>query len=153
MIAETRAFSTAKLVLAIAVACTAVSVSPALAAAAAGTPISYEKESLAEYEQQLAGSQIASVAINKRLRSLRITLKDGRYVLAKYNKKELPKVEGALAAKHVSVSVLTPSQALGEVKAKPVHHKLRYIAGGGLIAVIVIVGTVLFVYRRRRAEE
>jgi len=153
MIAKTRAFSIAKLVLAVAILSGATLISPLVAAAAEGTPISYEKESLAEYEQQLASSQIQSVTINKRLRSLRITLKDGRHVLAKYNKKELPTVKSALAAKHVSVTVLTPTEALNEVKAKPVHHKLRYIVGGALIVVIAIVGGVLFFYRRRRAEE
>ena len=153
MIAKTRAFSIAKLVLALAILSGAALISPVVAAAAEGTPISYEKESLAEYEQQLAGAQIQSVTINKRLRSLRITLKDGRHVLAKYNKKELTTVEAALSAKHVPVIVLTPSAALAEVKAKPVHHKLRYIVGGALIVVIAIVGGVLFFYRRRRAEE
>jgi hypothetical protein len=34
-----------------------------------------------------------------------------------------------------------------------VHHKLRYIAGGILLGIIVIVGAVLFVRRRTRALD
>ena len=48
------------------------------------------------------------------------------------------------------VSVLTPEAAQKEAERKPVHHKLRYIAGGILILVILIVGGVLLVFRRRR---
>ena len=44
------------------------------------TVVVYKPESYAEYKAQLAASQIRSVTINKRLRSLRITLKDGTHV-------------------------------------------------------------------------
>jgi uncharacterized protein HemX len=122
------------------------------AAGAAGT-IDYQKESFAEYKQQLASGQIQAVTINKRLRSLRVTLKDGRYVLARYNPHEETAVAAALAAKSVPVTVLTPTEALKEAKAKPVKHKLRYIAGAIIIIVILIVGGVLYVNRKRRVER
>jgi hypothetical protein len=123
------------------------------AAVASGASIVYQNETFPQYEQQLAGGQIQSVTINKRLRSLRITLKDGRYVLAKYGKHEEPKVAAALEAKHVAVTVLTPTVAQREVPKKPAHHKLRYIAGGVLIVVIVIVGAVLYINRKRKADR
>ncbi len=123
----------------------------ALAAGADGA-IVYQKESFAEYERQLAGGQIQAVTINKRLRSLRVTLEDGRYVLARYNPHEEPAVAAALTAKRVPVTVLPPTEAVKEKKAQPVHHKLRYIAGGVLIVVIVIVGAVLFVNRKRQRD-
>jgi hypothetical protein len=46
--------------------------------------------------------------------------------------------------------VLKPAVAAREASKTPVHHKLRYIAGGILVAVILIVGAVLLVDRRRK---
>jgi hypothetical protein len=124
----------------------------ASAAAAASVP-TYQPESLKTYEQQLASGQIQAVTINKKLRSLRITLKDGSYVLAKYARKEEPKNVAALEAKHVPVTILTPAEAAKQVTKKPVHHKLRYIAGGIVIIVILIVGAVLYINRKRQSER
>ena len=72
-------------------------------------------------------------------------------MLAKYKPKEGKKATAGLEAKHVPITVLTPTEAAKEVK--PAHHKLRYIAGGILIVVIVIVVGVLLIYRRRKAAE
>ena len=115
-----------------------------------GAVIVYKPESYAEYKAQLAADQIASVTINKRVRSLRITLKDGRTHLAKYGPHERPAVESALKAKNVKVAILTPTAAKQEEKAKPAHHKIRYIAGGILLVVVIVVGAVLLINRRRR---
>ncbi len=123
---------------------------PATQAFGEEATVTYTKESLPEYEQQLASGKIASVTINKRLRSLRITLKDGSHVLAHYAARGEPAVLAALNAKHVNVTVLSPAAAKKEASKAPVHHKLRYIAGGILIAVVVIVGGVLFWDRRRK---
>ena len=122
---------------------------PALGLAAA-TP-NYVPESQQAYEAQLQKGEIASATFNKRVRSLRLTLKNGNYVLYRYPKKGSPALESALKAKHVPVTILTPGEASKEVK--PAKHKLRYIAGGVLIVVIVIVGIVLLVNRRRQDDE
>ena len=61
---------------------------------------------------------------------------------------EEPHVRSELEAKHVPVSVLSTSQAKKEQGKRPVHHKLRYIAGGIVIAIIVIVGGVALYNRR-----
>ena len=119
--------------------------------AAAEAPVAYKEESLAQYNGQLAAGQISEVTINKRLRSLHATLKNGEHVKARYGAKEEAKYEAALRAKGVPVTVLSPTAANAEAKKVPVHHKLRYIAGGILLAVILIVGAVLFVNRRRKA--
>ncbi len=121
----------------------------ALPAFAASTP-SYTKESKEAYEQQLSKGEIASATFNKRIRSLRLTLKNGQYYLYKYPKKGSAPLIKALKEKHVSVTVLTPAE--GAAEAKPAKHKLRYIAGGVLILVIVIVGVVLIVNRRRERD-
>jgi nitrate reductase gamma subunit len=57
-----------------------------------------------------------------------------------------------LKAKHVTVAVLSKQQAEKEAKEKPKHHKIRYIAGGVLVAVIVIVGAVLLIRRGRSRD-
>jgi ABC-type arginine transport system ATPase subunit len=119
---------------------------------AAHGAIHYTNESFEAFEGQLKAHQISEVTINKRVRSLRITLTNGEHVLAKYKAHEEAKVREQLQHKHVRVTVLTPEQAKTEVSKIPVHHKLRYIAGGIVIAVVVIVGGVVFYNRRRRAR-
>ena len=125
----------------------------ALAAGPAHGAVAYVHETYPEFESQLSGGQIKEVTINKRLRTLRITLADGRHVLAKYAPHEEPHVLRQLRERHVAVTVLTATQAKQEQGKRPVHHKLRYIVGGILIAVVVIVGGVVLYNRRRRASH
>jgi ATP-dependent Zn protease len=115
----------------------------------------YTKEKYQAFEEQLKSGQIREVTINKRLRTLRITLTDGRRFLAKYAPKEEPRVRNKLKAQNVAVHVLSTAaaQSTAERGKTKVHHKLRYIAGGIVIAVVVIVGGVVFYNRRRRARE
>jgi hypothetical protein len=126
---------------------------PGAAAEAGSAAIVYTHEREPEYQRQLQGGQIQAVTINKRLRTLRVTLKDGRHVLARYPAHHEPEVVAALHGKGVTVTILTKSQAQSEAKKTPVHHKLRYIVGGILIAVIVIVAAVLLIDRRRKLSE
>jgi hypothetical protein len=147
MIRTTRASLSIKIAVCVAsLACASLTLA-AVAAGAAVTP-TYQNESLREFQQQLAGSQIQAVTINKKLLSLRVTLKDGRYVLAKYAHHEEPTIVADLHAKHVPVTVLTHAEA---VKEAPVHHKIRYIVGGVVIVVIILAGLVLFIKRRRQS--
>lgn len=150
MIATTRASllaTTAALL-----ACLAcVAMLPAAVATAAEGTITYTKESLQEFEKQLAAKQIATVTINKRLRSMRTTLKDGRHVLAHYVPKGEQQAVATLTAKHVPFEVLKPAAAIKELPKK--GHKLRYIAGGILIVVVLVVGTVLYVDRKRKRNR
>lgn len=121
-------------------------------AVAGAVTVTYTPESLAEYEHQLAAGQVHAVTINKDLRRLHVTLADGSHVSARYPPKQEPTYAAALQAKHVAVTVLTPTEAVAEAKAVPVHHKIRYIVGGVVIVVIVVVAGVL-IYRRRRQYE
>lgn len=153
MTRTTRASLTSKAVGALAALSLLMLISAALADGAEPPTVKYAPESLATYQQQLAAGQIKAVTINKRVRSLRVTLKDGRYELAKYAPHEEPKIASALQAKGVTVNVLQPTEAVKEVKKAPVKHKLRYIAGGILIVVVVVVGLVLYVDRKRKREH
>jgi hypothetical protein len=149
MIRASRLSLTRKLALIVACAACALTLPIALAAGAEST-VRYQKESLQSYERQLAAGRVQAVTINKRVRSLHVTLGDARHVLAKYAAHEEAKMASALEAKGVPVTVLKPAAAAREASSKPVHHKLRYIAGGILVVVIVVVGAVLLLDRRRK---
>jgi ATP-dependent Zn protease len=123
-----------------------------IALAAEGT-IVYTHESEAEFAKQLAAKQVKSVEINKRLRTMRVTLADGRHVLASYPKKQEPQTAARLQAHGVSVTVLSKGDAEKELgKKKSSHHKIRYIVGGVLVIVILVVVAVLVVNSRRRRD-
>jgi len=122
-----------------------------LALAAEGT-IDYVKESEADFAKQLAAKEVASVKINKRLRTMRVTLKDGSHYLTSYPKKQEPQTEARLRARHVTVTVLSKAEAEKEAKHRSKHHKIRYIVGGVVIVVIVIAGAVLLINRRRQRD-
>jgi ATP-dependent Zn protease len=122
-----------------------------LALAASGAQgAAYQKESFSEFEAQLKAGQIHEATINKRVRSVRLTLTDGRLVLTKYAPHEEPYVIRQLRTHHVPTTILTVTQAKKEQGKRPIHHKLRYIVGGVVIAVVVIVGGVVLYNRRRR---
>jgi hypothetical protein len=123
---------------------------PASSALAAGS-VTYTKESIPAYEAQLASGQITSATFNKRIRSLHLTLSNGQHVLVHYGPHEHEKLEAALRAKGVAVTIEGKTEATKEASSKPVHHKLRYIVGGIVIVVVIIVGVVLLVDRRRKA--
>jgi hypothetical protein len=130
------------------ISCIALALPASVAGAAEGT-VKYIRESIQEYEKQLASGQIQSATFNKRVRSVHLTLKDGRHMLIKYAAHGEPALAAALAAKGVPVTIKKPAEAAKEAK-KPVKHKLRYIAGGILVVVIVVVGGVLLFDRRRK---
>jgi hypothetical protein len=122
-----------------------------LALAASSALGAYQIEHFSVFEAQLKAGQIHAATINKRLRTVRVTLNDGRLVLAQYAPHEEPRVKAELVARHVPVTVLSPSQAKKEHLKKSVHHKIRYIVGGVVIAIVVIVGGVILYNRRKRA--
>ncbi|MEA2200814.1 MAG: hypothetical protein QOI89_1410 [Solirubrobacteraceae bacterium] len=119
-------------------------------APAAEAKVTFQHESQAAYEKQLAAGQIQAATFNKRVRSIHLTLKDGRHMLVRYPPHQAPAFTSQLQAKHVPVTVLKPAEAIKEASKIPVHHKIRYIVGGIVIAVIVIVAAVLLIDRRRK---
>ncbi len=146
-----RAFTSLSLALCLALS---VALSPlaAVAGAAEEPTIVYAHISEAEFAKDLAGKKVKSVEVNKRLRTLRVTLTDGTHVLAHYPAHQEPATVARLQHAGATVTILTKSTAEKQAKAKPVKHKLRYIVGGVVILVIVIVGVVLLVNRRRQQD-
>ena len=121
-----------------------------VAPAAGASARAYESE--ADFAKQLAGREVKSVVINKRLRSMRVTLADGRQVFARYPKKQEPQTASRLQARGVAVTVLSKQEAEKEAGPKKSHHKIRYLVGGAVILVIVIAAAVLIFNRRRRRD-
>jgi hypothetical protein len=119
------------------------------AAANAEETVTYTRETAPTYEAQLAHHEISSATFNKKIRRMHLTLTNGQHVFIHYKPKESRKLEAELKAHNVSFSSLTPTEAKAEQKKLPVHHKLRYIVGGIVIA-LVIVGAAVFFIRRRR---
>jgi hypothetical protein len=137
---------------ALAALCLTVALLSVPASAGAAEAIHYTTESIGAFEQQMSSGQIQTAVFNRKVRSIRLMLKSGEHVLVHYTKGHAPALEATLKAKHVAVSRLSEALANKELKAKPVHHKLRYIAGGILIAVVVVVGAVLLINRRRKRQ-
>jgi len=117
-------------------------------AVAAGAVVHYQHESYQDFQHQLAAGQIAAVTFNKKPHSAHITLTDGRKVLAIYPSHDEPQLAAVLAAKGVLVSVEKHKSTV-----KPVHHTLRYIAGGVLVIVILAILAVLLIGRRRNLAD
>jgi hypothetical protein len=143
---------TGALALVLAVAALAGVTGYAGAATTTTTTIVYAPESQATLDGQLKAHEVEAIVVNKHLRSLRVTLKDGRHVLVKYPPHHEPETVEGLKKAGVTVTILTPAQAKVETPKKAHHHKLRYIAGGILIVVVVVVVAVLLVDRRRKAR-
>jgi cell division septal protein FtsQ len=153
MIRSTRPSPAVKIALSLACLALACLLQAAPSFAAEGT-VHFQKESFQEYEKQLAGAQILEATFNKRVRSIHLTLKDGRHVLVHYGKGEEPKLAAQIQAKGIPVTIEKPAQAASEAKKIPVKHKLRYIVGGIVVVIVVVVGAVLLIDRKRkRASE
>lgn len=131
-----------------AAACLSLTLLAPAAEAAEGLVVVYQPESEQAYQQQLASGQIHAVTVNKRIRTLRVTLANGAHVLAKYPAHTEPQVVAKLKSKGARVTVLGKSAAEQQAKT-PHHHKLRYIAAAILVVIVAIVAAVLLVNRRR----
>ena len=137
-----------KLVLVVgSVACAAIG-PPALAASA----VHYEHEELPAFEAQLHHGEVHAVAFHPGSGTghIHVSLNDGRHMTVLYSESEQAHLIALTRADHAPVVIAT---AKSKAASKPVHHKLRYIAGGILIVVIVVVAAVLLIDRRRKLGE
>jgi ATP-dependent Zn protease len=112
------------------------------------TVIHYQHESYQTFQAQLAHGEIRTATFNKKPHSVHLLLKDGKHVLAIYPSHEEPQLAAQLQAKGIVVSV-----EHHQAKAAPVHHTLRYIAGGILVVVILAILAVLLIGRRRNLAQ
>ncbi|HEX9481905.1 MAG TPA: hypothetical protein VF927_07370 [Solirubrobacteraceae bacterium] len=124
---------------------------PAVGLAAAAKP-TYTKESKQAYEAQLSKGEIAAAVFNKPVRSLRLTLKNGRHFLYTYPAKGSQLLEEQLVAKGVPVSKLGGSGKKQHNKATSKHTR-RYIAIGILVLLLLVGGGVLLARRRRLTRD
>jgi hypothetical protein len=82
MIPPTRAFPAFKIPVLLACLLSIGALASPVAAGAAEGTTTYTHESFQQYEKQLAAREIKSATINKKVRSVHLTRKDGRHVLA-----------------------------------------------------------------------
>jgi len=121
-------------------------------AASAATVIHFQPESTSALTLQLHHREVHALTFHPMPAPghVHVSMNDGRHFTIVYTANEearfvaLARANGARYA----VAVAKPKAA-----AKPVHHTLRYVAGGILVLVIVVVAAVLLVDRRRKLNE
>jgi hypothetical protein len=115
---------------------------------ATATVIHFQRESYQQLLAQLRNREVHAVVLHPQGYKAHISLDNGGHMTVTYAAAEEPQLAALVRASGASFAVATSTH-----KAAPVHHKLRYIAGGVLIVVIVIVLVVLLIGRRRALEE
>ncbi len=118
---------------------------PALAA----TIIHFQHESLPALKRQLNAEEIHAATFHTKSDVIHASLNDGQRMTVPYPASEQSAIEAQLRSRGVPVKIAL----LSAHKAKAVHHKLRYIAGGVLIVVILVVLVVLLLGRNRTLAE
>lgn len=99
------------------------------------------RESLHEYEQQLANNEIRAASFRIKAQSLELTLKDGRHVSVRLSSPPNEELRAELQAHGVTVSRRSPS------------HKRRYILGAVVVVLLLAIGGFLLYRRKRMARE
>lgn len=107
----------------------------------------FQPESYAQLLAQLHRREIIALVLHPTGPRAHASARDGQHFTAIYTPAEVTPLQTAARAGGASFTI-----AISKPKA-PVHHKLRYIAGGVLIVVILVVLVVLLLGRRRALEE
>jgi hypothetical protein len=125
----------------------------ALAVPAGAATVHFQTETLSAYEGQLHHHEVHALTFHSGSETghLHISLDNGSHMTVAYPAAQQAKLvtQAREAGARVKIATVKPA------KATAVKHKLRYIAGGILILVILIVLGVLLIGRRRAvaAEE
>lgn len=119
------------------------------ASAGAAAGVHFQPESVAAFQKQLRRHEVHAVVFHQSTGTghIHVALDNGRHMTIPYAPSEQAGLVAQARALNAPVTV-----AVAKPKA-PVHHTLRYIAGGVLIVVILIVLAVLLAGRRRRLAE
>jgi hypothetical protein len=135
-----------------ALAAVCVTLAAAFVAAPAGAAtIHFQKESLQAYEGELHKGEVHAVTFHPGATTghLHVSLNNGGHMTVSYAASQ----QGKLVTQAQAVGARVKIATLKTKKAAAVHHKLRYIAGGILIGVILVVLLVLLIGRRRAVAE
>ena len=116
---------------------------PSASASAAPTP----RATFPVLEKQIAAHQVATVAVNKKVHDVHVTLTNGKHEIVVYPSHQEPQLVAQLTAAGATVKVKKKKK-----KVKAAGHHLRYIAAGILVAIVAIGGAVYVVGRRRQLE-
>ena len=122
--------------IAIVVLCLLVPAQLAFAAAAVST------ESYNALLHQIDTGQVAVAHVNESTHDIRVTLKDGTKQIVVY-----PHTQHKVLIDSLLHHGVTPIYTKHAHVAKPVHHVLRYIAGG-VVVVLLLIGGGVWAYTR-----
>jgi hypothetical protein len=117
-----------------------------LAAATPALATHFPLESYQAFLHQLEHGEVHAVVLHPRAHTAHVSLDDGGHMRTTYPAAAQARIVEEARARGASATVSV-------FKAKPVHHKLRYIAGGILIVVILVVLVALLIGRRRAIAE
>jgi ATP-dependent Zn protease len=101
-------------------------------------------ESFSTFKAQVAAGQVRDAVFNKKAHTAHIVLKNLQRQEISYPSHQFAQLSAELKAKGAHVVVKGSAS-----KAKPVHHKLRYIAGAIVIVALIGIGVLLLLRRRR----
>jgi hypothetical protein len=120
--------------------------------ALAASAVHYEREELSKLQEQLHRREVRAVGFHPGTPTghIHASLNGGRHVTVAYATAEQAQLVAQARAGGAPVTIATVK---AKAAKKPVHHKLRYIAGGIVIVVIIVVAAVLLVDRRRKLGE
>ena len=100
--------------------------------------------SVSALQGQIDAGKVRSATFNKKAHTVHITLTDGTRELVSYPSHNEPQLAAQQQAKGARVKV-----DRAKTTKKPAAHRLRYIAAGVLVVLVVIVALVLGLNRRR----
>jgi cell division protein ZapA (FtsZ GTPase activity inhibitor) len=122
------------------------------AGASAATAIHFQPESASALKAQLHHHEVHALTIHPTPAPghVHVSLNNGQHFTVVYTASEQAQLVALARADGTPVAV---SVTKTKAAAKPVHHTLRYVAGGILVLVIIVVAAVLLLDRRRKLGE
>jgi hypothetical protein len=108
---------------------------------------STQTESYAALLHQIESGQVVVAHVNERTNDIRVTLKDGSEEFVSYPRSQHKHLIDALLRHGVRPIYTTHAKA-----KKPVHHVLRYVAGG-IVIVLLLIGAGVWVYTRSQRQS